>query len=351
MVFRELEMLKKVSGPILITGHTGFKGAWLTLMLENLGIPTCGYSLPAAENSLYNVLQREGSIYESFSDIRDFNSVKTFLNNVKPSVIIHLAAQPLVLDSYSDPRTTFTTNVDGTINVIDAAFQSNSVEVILVATTDKVYKTSNTINRFIESDPLEGNDPYSSSKVATEAVVRGWQKLRSVTSGPKLLAARSGNVIGGGDFADNRLMPDLMKGFHNNEKVIIRNSLHTRPWQHVIDPLLGYLKYIEHALGNETVSALNFGPSEKSLTVRAVTELAQSTWESETKVEYENHINERESKFLELNSSLAVSILNWKPNWSQQQAVMSTVKWWKKYMYEKIKPIELCASDINEILK
>jgi CDP-glucose 4,6-dehydratase len=256
-----------------------------------------------------------------------------------------------VLDSYSDPRTTFTTNVDGTINVIDAAFQSNSVEVILVATTDKVYKTSNTINRFIESDALEGNDPYSSSKVATEAVVRGWQKLRSVTSGPKLLAARSGNVIGGGDFADNRLMPDLMKGFHNNEKVIIRNSLHTRPWQHVIDPLLGYLKYIEHALGNETVSALNFGPSEKSLTVRAVTELAQSTWESETKVEYENHINERESKFLELNSSLAVSILNWKPNWSQQQAVISTVKWWKKYMYEKIKPIELCASDINEILK
>lgn len=164
MVFHDFRMLKKISGPILITGHTGFKGTWLTLMLENLGISTSGYSLPAAEKSLYKVLQRDGLIHENFSDIRDFNSVRTFINSIKPSVIIHLAAQPLVLDSYNDPRLTFTTNVDGTINVIDAAFQSNSVQVVLVATTDKVYKTSKTIKRYAETDPLEGNDPYSSSK-------------------------------------------------------------------------------------------------------------------------------------------------------------------------------------------
>lgn len=351
MVFHDFTMLKKMSGPVLITGHSGFKGTWLTLMLENLGISTSGYSLPAAEKSLYKVLQRESLIHENFSDIRDFNSVRTFINSVKPSVVIHLAAQPLVLDSYNDPRLTFTTNVDGTINVIDAAFQSNSVEVVLVATTDKVYKTSKTIKRYVETDPLEGSDPYSSSKVAAEAVVSGWQKLRSITSGPKLLVARSGNVIGGGDFSDNRLLPDLVKGFSNNKKVIIRNSLNTRPWQHVIDPLLGYLQYIEHALGNEPVSALNFGPSEKSLTVRAVTELAQLTWASETKIEYESEVNNKESEFLELNSSLASSILNWKPNWNQEQAVISTVKWWKDYLYKGITPIELCISDISEMMK
>jgi CDP-glucose 4,6-dehydratase len=347
MGFSEFKSLKELSGPILITGHTGFKGTWLTLMLETLGISTCGYSLPPEDQSLYCSSNRKGLINETFSDIRDFESINNFIKKTKPSLIIHLAAQPLVIDSYKNPKSTFETNVLGTVNILESSFNSESVKGVLVATTDKVYKNIKSSKKYIETDQLEGSDPYSSSKVAAEAAVSAWQKIRSISSGPLVLTARAGNVIGGGDFSKNRLVPDLINGFSNNKNVTIRNSSSTRPWQHVIDPLYGYLKYLEAGLVGGAEKALNFGPIEKSMSVREVVEIAQKAWGPKTNVKFENSNLQAESDFLDIDPSLAMSTLNWVPRWTQEEAVIFTINWWKKVLFEKIDPLEVCLSDIE----
>ena len=346
----EFNLIKQISGPVLITGHTGFKGTWLTLMLEALGIPSCGYSLAPEERSLYSISKRKGMINESFSDIRDFESVNNFIRQTKPSLIIHLAAQPLVLESYNDPKLTFETNVLGTLNILESGFKSDSVKGILVATTDKVYRNTRNGKRFTETDPLEGSDPYSSSKVAAEAVVKAWQKIRSISSGPSVLIARAGNVIGGGDYSKNRLVPDLINGFSNNQNVIIRNSSSTRPWQHVIDPLYGYLRYLEEGLTNETKEALNFGPIEKSKSVREFVEIAQKTWGHKTNVKFENSNHNTESNFLDIDPSLAMVTLNWKPRYTQEEAIVSTINWWKKVILNKTNPAEVCLREIESYI-
>ena len=347
----EFNSIKHISGPVLITGHTGFKGTWLTLILETLGIPTCGYSLAPEEKSLYGISKRKGMINETYSDIRDFESVNNFIRQTKPSLIIHLAAQPLVLESYINPKLTFETNVLGTLNILESGFKSESVKGILIATTDKVYRNTKNNKRFNETDPLEGSDPYSSSKVAAEAVAKAWQKIRSIYSGPSVLIARAGNVIGGGDYSKNRLVPDLINGFSNNENVIIRNSASTRPWQHVIDPLYGYLSYLEEGLKNETKEALNFSPIEKSKSVREFVEIAQRTWGHKTSVKFQNSNTSAESNFLDIDPSLAMATLNWKPRWTQEEAIVSTVNWWKKVLLEKTSPTKACLRDIERYIE
>ena len=209
------------------------------------------------------------------------------IKDVRPSAIIHLAAQPLVLKSYQDPLETFQTNCMGTANVLKAAFETPSVEIVLVITTDKVYRNDNSGRRFVESDPLEGKDPYSASKVAAEAVCAAWQQISKISGGPKVLVARAGNVIGGGDFAKDRLIPDVIRAVSLGNPIKIRNPLATRPWQHVLDPLIGYLKYMEHGL--ETPNAepsLNFGPLEPSLQVNAVLEIAKEYFRDALRIEY-----------------------------------------------------------------
>lgn len=347
MLVSKLDSIKQISGPVLISGHTGFKGTWLTLMLEKLGIPTCGYSLAPEEKSLYNISNRRGMINETYSDIRDFESLDNFIKQIKPSLIVHLAAQPLVLESYNNPKLTFETNVLGTVNILESGFKCDSVKSILVATTDKVYRNTKKDQRFSESDPLEGSDPYSSSKVAVEAVAKAWQKIRSISSGPSVLIARAGNVIGGGDFSKNRLVPDLINGFSNNEDVIIRNSSSTRPWQHVIDPLFGYLCYLEEGLKNDTKEVLNFGPIEKSKSVREFVEIARKTWGHKTNVKFENSNLNSESINLDIDPSLAIANLNWKPKWTQEEAIVNTINWWKEVLIKKASPIEVCMRDIE----
>jgi CDP-glucose 4,6-dehydratase len=347
MLVSKFDSIKQLSGPVLISGHTGFKGTWLTFMLEKLGIPTCGYSLAPEEKSLYNISNRKGMIREIYSDIRDFEALDNFIKQTQPSLIIHLAAQPLVLESYNDPKLTFETNVLGTLNVLESGFNCDSVKSVLVATTDKVYRNTKKKQRFRESDPLEGSDPYSSSKVAVEAVAKAWQKIRSTSSGPSVLIARAGNVIGGGDYSKNRLVPDLINGFSNNEDVIIRNSVSTRPWQHVIDPLYGYLCYLEESLKNDTKDALNFGPIEKSKSVREFVQIAQKTWGYTTNIKFENSNLSNESVYLDIDPSLALATLNWKPRWTQEQAIVNTINWWKKVLIEKVSPIEVCMEDIE----
>jgi CDP-glucose 4,6-dehydratase len=344
------KLLKQQDGPVLITGHTGFKGTWLTMLLENLGIRVVGLSLPPLNNSLYNRANRIGKIREYFSDISDLDSTQGIVNKIKPSAIVHLAAQPLVLESYNKPLETFSVNVMGTANVLEAAFKCGSVKAILVATTDKVYENLENDKSFIESDPLKGSDPYSCSKVATESVVSAWQEISSKFEGPNLISVRSGNVIGGGDLANNRIMTDLINGFKDKTDIIIRNPNSTRPWQHVLDTSIGYTMAIEKIIEKKPdFKSLNFGPESKGYTVKYVAEYAESIWPSKTLIKFAENTNLLESKFLNLNSSLAHEILGWFPVLSQDEAIKKTITWWKRNLFENISANELCNEEIEDV--
>jgi CDP-glucose 4,6-dehydratase len=245
------QRLRESPGPILITGHTGFKGTWMTLFLEYLKVPVIGYSLEAVTDSLYDRLARKSVITENISDIRDFQALEEFIDTQRPSSIIHMAAQPIVKDSYKNPRLTFDVNVMGTVNLLDVAFKKDYVDSIIVVTSDKVYRNDNSGKYFVETDPLEGKDPYSASKVGTEAVITAWQQIQKINGGPKVVSVRAGNVIGGGDFAPYRLIPDLVRGYLNESMVQIRNPKSTRPWQHVFDTTSGYILTLEKMLQGE----------------------------------------------------------------------------------------------------
>lgn len=341
---------KKLVGPVLVTGHTGFKGAWLTLLLEALDIEVIGLSLPADPNSLYHRLHRLGEIQEAFIDIRNRDEIEKFIKLTKPSLVIHLAAQPLVLDSYKSPVETFAINVIGTANILDASFQCGFVESIVVSTTDKVYRNTNNKVRFIESDPLAGKDPYSASKVGTENAIIAWQNIQKIYGGPQVAAVRAGNVIGGGDWAKNRIVPDLVRAYTENISLEIRNPQSTRPWQHVLDPLHGYvLTAIALKEGNE-IPSLNFGPSEPSLSVRDLVSIANQTWVNNSQISYGSGENMVETENLDLNSNLAREKLNWNSLWTQEEAIVATFEWWKAVLMNQAKPLELCKKEIEFVL-
>lgn len=344
--------LRELPGPILITGHTGFKGTWLTLLLERLKVPVIGLSLPPEPDSLFARAHRTGAIPESFIDIRDFDAVRKFMEVHQPSAVIHMAAQPIVLKSYQTPRETFETNVMGTVNVLDSAFKTNSVQVVVVVTTDKVYRNDNSGTTFTESDPLVGKDPYSASKVGTEATVAAWQQISKMLGGPKVIAVRAGNVIGGGDWAENRIIPELVRGFSSGTAVVIRNPLSTRPWQHVLDPVHGYLIALTAVSGGSLFQALNFGPDSKSLSVKEVVEQSRQNWPFRTTVEYSLGLHDAdvESIALQLDSTQARESLGWQPCWSQRESITSTIKWWDKVLNKSVDPVDACQSDIDFLL-
>ena len=327
--FDDFKMLKNLNGPVLITGHTGFKGTWLALLLQQIGIDVFGVSLPEEKDSMYDRLRLKGKINEEFIDLRDRLETLNVISDVKPSAIMHLAAQPLVLESYEFPVETFSTNIMGTAHVLDAASKTSSVRIVGVATTDKVYLNENLGNAFKENSPLGGKDPYSASKVGTEQVVRAWQQISSINDGPKILSMRAGNVIGGGDFAKNRLLPDLIRAINSNEKVVIRNPNSTRPWQHVLEPLYGYLLFMEAVLNGSKLNALNFAPSEKSLSVHEVVNIFKKRFQDMGIQEIEETNLSHESVYLELDSSLASNELGWNPKLTQEQAINQTIDWWE----------------------
>jgi CDP-glucose 4,6-dehydratase len=349
--------LRQLPGPILLTGHTGFKGTWLTLLLEHLQVPVVGYSLPADKDSLFDRANRAGCIPEAFADIRDPTSLRSFLELHRPAAVIHMAAQPLVLESYKTPLETFEINVIGTANLLSAAFATESVKAVGVITTDKVYRNDNSGRAFIESDALAGKDPYSASKVGTESVVAAWQQIAKVSKGPQVIALRAGNVIGGGDWAEDRLIPDLIKAFTGTKKIVLRNPESTRPWQHVLDPLVGYLMAIEKILAGEQIDALNFGPDSKSLTVKKIAEISQARWPflvevgSSTATATVTATSESEALALDLDSQRARNVLQWRPAWTQEGAVVSSIRWWDSVLNDEIDPLVACASDIDFALK
>lgn len=347
------ERLRGLQGPVMVTGHTGFKGTWLTLLLQELGIPVIGLSLEPAEDSLFDRAQRLGSIPEEFTDIRDIDSVNRFVSKYQPSVIIHMAAQPLVLESYKAPRETFEINVMGTTNILSAAFLEASAIAVGVVTTDKVYRNDESGKAFVESDALSGKDPYSASKAATESVAKAWQQIARVSGGPRVISLRAGNVLGGGDWAEHRILPSLIRAFKNQDNIELRNPNSTRPWMHVLDVLYGYLLAIEHEIqGNET-EAFNFGPNTRSLTVKRIAELSQSAWPYPVKISAQKNpiSKDFEAGSLSLNSTKAEQTLGWSPVWSQEQAVVSTVKWWDKIFNHNVSPFDACMDDIRTLLK
>jgi len=335
-------------GKVLLTGHTGFKGTWATLMLEALGIEVVGLSLPAEQDSLYNLLGRKGLIEEYIFDISDRNRVAEVIKRSKIQTVIHMAAQPLVLLSYQYPVTTFETNVMGTVNVLNASFLNSTVETVVIVTTDKVYENKNTGKRFIESDSLFGKDPYSASKVGAEAAVAAWSQISRTKGGPTLISARAGNVIGGGDFAENRIIPDIVRGFLTGKSVEIRNPDSTRPWQHALDPISGYFMAAIDATLNREHYSINFGPKDQSLEVTKVAELAKDILGRKLDLKYSDKIHANfESHLLDLDSTFAQKRLGWNPVLNQIESIKQTFQWWKEYEKNRDTVLELCNQDIN----
>ncbi len=335
--------------PILLTGHTGFKGAWMTLLLEALGIEVIGLSLPPEADSLYSLLGRHSKISEYFGDIRSAEFTKSVMMKSRPGAVIHMAAEPLVIESYSHPERTFETNVMGTVNVLSAARES-AVEIVQVITTDKVYANANKGKRFKENDPLAGKDPYSASKVGTESVVSAWKQLYEVSGGTLVHSVRAGNVIGGGDLAKNRLLPDIIRSLQSSKPVEIRSLNSTRPWQHVLDPLTGYLDALSYNWENKKQENFNFGPLEKSLAVQEVLEIIQLQVPHFQWVEKKSPSETLESAKLDLDSKKAATLLGWKPQLLQKEAILKTLEWWNLDGRSPRSPIESCATDIRELV-
>lgn len=330
MSLSDFSRLRSLDGPVLITGHTGFKGTWLTYLLTALKIPCFGASLPPEPESMFARLERTGKIPEKFVDIRNRREVLELIQEIRPSVIIHMAAQPLVLESYKSPVETFDINVMGTAHVLDAAFSTNSVRVIGVVTTDKVYLNDNSGIPYSENSPLGGKDPYSASKAAAEQVVSAWRSTASITGGPSVISMRAGNVIGGGDFAENRLLPDLVRAMMKNKEIVIRNPNSTRPWQHVLDPLFGYLLFIESVLNGDSQDSINFGPEDVSLSVSEVVQIFTSAVPAiSIKIESSDS-DQQESKLLEISSEIARNRLGWESKINQTEAIISTIQWWER---------------------
>lgn len=344
--------LRATQGPLLLTGHTGFKGTWATLLLEQLNIPVIGYSLKAHDNSLFCLAERDGAIPEKFADIRNYAELEKFMDDQKPSTIVHMAAQPIVQESYKNPYQTFDVNVMGTVNILDIAFKKKYIQAIIVVTTDKVYKNDDSGELFVETDPLEGKDPYSASKVGVEAAVKAWQQIEKIFGGPKVISVRAGNVIGGGDFASNRIIPDLIRGILKKEIVEIRNPGSIRPWQHVLDPIGGYLLALEGALAGKKIQNLNFGPSDENLSVLQISEIAMEYFpDLQIQIGLNSKLKKMEATNLNLDSNLAKELLKWKTEWTQSESVHKTFQWWKKFTEEPKKVLNHCNEEIEEYLK
>ena len=312
----------------LVTGHTGFKGAWLCLLLSHRGHQVSGLSMDARAGSLFEKARIQNCLNKNIvCDIRDFTSVGNSFKSVNPDVVIHLAAQSLVRESYRDPATTFETNVIGTINVLRASQGLDNLKAQLIVTTDKVYKDLKADGSYKESDPLGGDDPYSASKAMADIATQSW--LKSFENVPTSIA-RAGNVIGGGDICEDRLIPDLVTSFINESTPQLRYPNAVRPWQHVLDCLNGYLLLIEQMVNSRETGAWNFGPKDsKSKTVAEVTERSGAIWGTDATWTQTpgNHL--KESVNLLLDSSKARERLGWVDKLSFEESLEWTINWYR----------------------
>jgi CDP-glucose 4,6-dehydratase len=326
---------------VLVTGHTGFKGSWLCLMLHKLGAEVYGYALPPPTNPSLFVEANIGEIMAShIGDIRDYELLLKTLFEVRPEIVIHMAAQPLVRESYRNPRETFEINVMGTVNLFDAILQVNSVKAILNVTTDKCYENREWHWGYRENEPMGGYDPYSNSKGCSELVAASFRNSFFNPSkygdhGVALATARAGNVIGGGDWANDRLIPDFIRSISIGEKVKIRSPYAIRPWQHVLEPLTGYLTLCEKlfAEGSAFAEAWNFGPEDKDAkNVEWITQTICKLWGNNAEFEIDKKPQPHEANYLKLDCSKAKAELGWVPKWDIETTLKSIVDWNKSFI-------------------
>lgn len=326
---------------VLVTGHTGFKGSWLALWLSSIGAEVVGYSLaPETQPNHFDLL--DITCDSIISDIRDNDKLKSVVFKYQPEMIFHLAAQPLVRRGYREPVGTFATNVMGTVNLLDSCRESTAVRAILVVTSDKCYENQQLNRGYSENDPLGGYDPYSASKGCAEIVTSSYRrsffpidqfgKRHNVL----IASARAGNVIGGGDWSEDRLIPDIVKAVNKNEKVLIRNPYSMRPWQHVLESLTGYLILGQKMLTGdvECATAWNFGPyKDGEFSVEHMIKKMQQVWgEIDYQVSESNEMHE--AKLLQLDSMKARTVLGWSQVWGVDETVEKTSKWYQQF-YEK----------------
>ena len=323
---------------VLVTGHTGFKGSWLTRLLVEAEAEVTGYSLPApTEPNLFSLIGVEGRMTSVIGDIRDFSKLSETFAAAAPEVVLHLAAQPLVRESYRDPRGTFETNVMGTVNVMECVRRTPSVKSVLNVTTDKVYQNREWAWGYRENEPLDGFDPYSNSKSCSELVTHSYCRSFFNASRLPVSTARAGNVIGGGDFATDRIIPDCIRAQLSKCPILVRNPTSTRPYQHVLEPLSAYLAIAETQWTQpEKAGSYNVGPDEMDcVTTGDLVSLFCHTWgEGASWIDQSEDGAPHEANFLKLDCSLVKKTFGWQPRWHIEEAVKQTCAWTRVWLHQ-----------------
>jgi len=335
---------------VFLTGHTGFKGGWLSLWLFSLGAEVRGYALnPPTSPSLFNEAKIDSIVDSQIGDIRDQDALHESMTEFNPDILIHMAAQPLVRYSYDAPIETYEVNVIGTAKVLEVARSCLNLKAIVNITTDKCYENDDRSEGYKENDPMGGYDPYSSSKGCAELVASSYRRSFLQDQGVGLASVRAGNVIGGGDWSDDRLIPDILRSFEKNKPVIIRNPKATRPWQHVLEPLSGYLILAQNLYKDQKKYAegWNFGPNEKDVQPvdwilnKMISKWPNSSWE------LDNNSSPHEADFLKLDISKAKSKLGWSPVWELSQTLERIVSWHQAWL-NKEDMQAVCLTEIEE---
>ena len=330
---------------VLVTGHTGFKGTWLCKMLVMAGAEVTGYSLnPPTSPSLFALSHMEEQMHSMIGDVRDLAHLKQVMEQTQPEIVLHLAAQPIVRDSYKDPVYTYETNVMGTVNILECIRQTNCVRSFLNVTTDKVYHNNEWEWGYRETDPLDGYDPYSNSKSCSELVTHSYKNSFFADGSVAISTARAGNVIGGGDFANDRIIPDCIRAASEKKSIGVRNPHSTRPFQHVLEPLCAYLMIAQKQYEDGSYAGYyNVGPDDKDcVSTGELVELFCQSWgEGQT---WENHFvgGPHEANFLKLDCSKIKHTFGWKPVWGVKEAIEKTVEWSKAW---------LAGADINDVMQ
>lgn len=336
---------------ILLTGHTGFKGSWLTAWLLKLDAEVCGFALePNTNPSMFQILKLENKINHNIGDIRNSLEIEKVVSEFQPEIVFHLAAQPLVRVSYEEPKLTYETNVIGTLNLFEAVRKVESVNIIINVTTDKCYENKEWVWGYREDEPMGGYDPYSSSKGCVELLSSSYRRSFFEKRNINLSTARAGNVIGGGDWAKDRLIPDVVKALSKNQEIKIRNPRAIRPWQHVLEPLYGYLLLAKETYeSNQFVGAWNFGPYDSDiLTVEEVVKLAIKKWGKGSYTEEKSVEEPHEAMILKLDISKARCYLKWEPTYNSTQAIEKTIEWYKNYFESTSDMFEFTLKQIGE---
>ena len=320
---------------VFVTGHTGFKGSWLCKILSNAGAVVTGYSLePPTDPSLFVIADIENDITSVIGDIRDYQSLKTAFDEAQPEIVLHLAAQPIVRDSYKDPAYTYQTNVMGTVNILECVRNSTCVKSFLNVTTDKVYKNKEWEWGYRENEELDGYDPYSNSKSCSELVTHSYKNSFFADGRVAVSTARAGNVIGGGDFANDRIIPDCIRAVQKHEDIVVRNPYSTRPYQHVLEPLFAYLMIAAKQYeDNSFAGYYNVGPDDRDcFETGALVDLFVRRWGNDVSWINRYDGGPHEANFLKLDCSKLKKTFGWKPRWDLTKAIEMVVEWSKCWL-------------------